>query len=123
MSWKDKHEHTTTTTTTNTTLSIEDQLIAFDVYNPCKTFKKSDPGPPNFFLSLCSFTDSSPHFLNLLELAKQLSPIPFKVAVVSDGGTVLVFNISKAGVPDISLPDESESEFESESEGEGEGDS
>jgi len=85
-----------------TQLSWEDRMIAFDVYYPTKSFRKSDPGSPSFFLAICPFALPSPHFNTLSTLAKITAPVPLKVACVSDGATVLVFQLScQPAIPNL----------------------
>lgn len=72
--------------------------VAFDVYQPGVNFKKTDPGPPHFCITVCRYYDPPPSLAALSFLTKQCSPVPLKIALV-DGG-----NISFYSVLDVDSP-------------------
>lgn len=85
--------------------SVDDQswsrLIAFDVYNPNGTFRKTNPGLPDFLVVVCLFNEDSIPFASLLKLVKCCNQIPLRICTVSDGGSLLMFGISDMEVPHI----------------------
>lgn len=72
--------------------------IAFDVYQPGVKFKKTDPGRPDFCITICRYCDPPPSLASLTFLTQQCCPVPLKIALV-DGG-----NISFYSVLDVDSP-------------------
>eukprot|EP00041_Stephanoeca_diplocostata_P036561 m.1340616 g.1340616 ORF g.1340616 m.1340616 type:complete len:529 (-) comp24890_c1_seq27:3938-5524(-) len=72
--------------------------IALDVYKMRPTFKKTDPGFPDFRVCVCDFTDEAPTLPELRRLTADADPALLKFAVVH-GGTV-----SWYGMLDLELP-------------------
>lgn len=79
--------------------SAEQSLqIVLDVYQPRLNFKKTDPGSPDFCITVCRFCDPPPSLAALTVLKEECSPVPLKIALV-DGG-----NISFYSVLDVDSP-------------------
>uniref|UniRef100_A0A7S3V4Y1 Uncharacterized protein n=1 Tax=Chaetoceros debilis TaxID=122233 RepID=A0A7S3V4Y1_9STRA len=76
--------------------------IAFDCYNPNGSFRKSNPGQPDFYVAITSFTEPSPTISTFNKIIKSCGDTSFRVASVSDGGIVVMFNMTDVGVPVIS---------------------
>lgn len=72
--------------------------LAFDVYQPGLKFKKTDPGPPDFCITVCRYCEPPPSLADLTFLSQQCFPVPLKIALV-DGG-----NISFYSVLDVDSP-------------------
>lgn len=75
--------------------------IAFDCYNPNGSFRKSNPGQPDFYVSITPFAEPSPTISTFNKIIKSCGNTSFRVASVSDGGTVVMFSITDVGVPTI----------------------
>jgi len=72
--------------------------IVLDVYQPGLNFKKSDPGPPDFCITVCRFCDPPPSLAALTVLRKECSPVPLKIALV-DGGSVSFYSVIDVDSP------------------------
>lgn len=66
--------------------------IAFDVFKLTSNFRKSNPGPPDFQLVICSFQDRIPTVAELRQQIGQSKCV--KVAVVDQSNVVLMYDIS-----------------------------
>ena len=75
--------------------------LAFDVYKPNSSFRKSDPGPPDFCVAVGNFNSPSPPLSMLLSLISECNGTPLRVAVISDSGTVMLFSFSDEEAPVI----------------------
>ena len=79
------------------------ECIAFDVYKPNSQYRKSDPGPPDFYVAISNFAQPSPPFVKIKELIQACDGIPLRMAAVADGGTVIMFGLTDYGVPDLTV--------------------
>ncbi|XP_071797261.1 tRNA-splicing endonuclease subunit Sen54-like [Asterias amurensis] len=59
--------------------------LAFDVFHPSPTFKKTQPGRPKFHVVVAKVSDPVPDLLTLARLLQQASSITLLVAVVDNG--------------------------------------
>ncbi|XP_022089430.1 tRNA-splicing endonuclease subunit Sen54-like [Acanthaster planci] len=59
--------------------------LAFDVFLPSPTYKKTQPGRPKFHVVVARVTDAVPDLLTLANLLQQASAITLLVAVVDNG--------------------------------------
>ena len=84
------------------TLYEDPMAIAFDVYRPNTQFRKTNPGTPDFYVSVASFAIASPTFDQLQSLMQACNGVPLRIATVSDSGVVIMFGVTNVGVPDIS---------------------
>ena len=75
--------------------------IAFDVYNPNASFRRSNPGRPNFCVAVTSYAEASPMFSSLTSLVMEARGVPVRIATVADGGTVVLFSLTEYGVPPL----------------------
>lgn len=75
--------------------------IAFDVYLPKKSFKRSDPGSPDFHVAIACYSIPSPPFSFITSLMDACDGIPLRLAVVADGGTVIMYGLTRYEVPCI----------------------
>ena len=85
-----------------TTLDDDPAAIAFDVYKPNTQFRKTNPGIPDYLVSVASYTLPSPTFVELQNLMNSCQGVPLRIATVSDSGVVIMFGVTDYGVPDIS---------------------
>lgn len=77
-------------------------ILAWQVYEPNAQFRKTNPGPPSFYVTVCHFAERSPNVTDFYDLlSKQEEDIPIKVAAVADSGTVILFGLTNFGVPSI----------------------
>lgn len=76
--------------------------IVFDVYQPGLNFKKTDPGPPDFCITVCRFCDPPPSLAALTVLKKECSPVPLKIALV-DGGNISFYSVLDVDSPTFIL--------------------
>ena len=75
--------------------------ISFDVYlQKNGTFRKTNPGPPDFVVAVTSFNDLLP-LMHMKTLMDSANGIPLKIATVSDSGTVVMFGFSNDEIPPI----------------------
>jgi len=74
------------------------QQISFDVYQPGLNFKKTDPGCPDFCITVCRFCDPPPSLAALTVLRKECCPVPLKIALV-DGGSVSFYSVLDVDSP------------------------
>lgn len=72
--------------------------IVFDVYQPGVNFKKSNPGPPDFCITVCRYSDMPPSLASMNSLSQQCHPVPLKIALV-DGGNILFYSILDVDSP------------------------
>jgi hypothetical protein len=78
------------------------QNIAFHVYQPTCSYRKTDPGDPDFFVAIAYFHEpQSLSFDQIYTLTRDCQGIPLRLATVSDSGTVIMFGITDVGVPCI----------------------
>jgi hypothetical protein len=75
--------------------------ICYDCYMPNAKFSKYQPGQPDFFVSATFFHQSQISFGDCLAILNYCQGIPFKVATVSDSGTVVILGLTNFGVPTI----------------------
>ncbi len=87
--------------TTNHTNDDGGDQIAFDCYKPNGNFRKTNPGQPDFYVAITSYAQPSPPFPKVKALVQICNGIPFRLASVSDGGTVVMFNITDSCTPSI----------------------
>jgi hypothetical protein len=83
---------------------------AFDVYQPNAHFAKTCPGLPDFSVAVTSYQHCPCRFdqwHNMLSSGFDTTTTTLKVAAVSESGTVLVFGVTKVGVPAIPKQDKS----------------
>lgn len=73
-------------------------LVAFDVYQPGVNFKKTNPGPPDFCITVCRYCDFPPSLASLAFLSQKCSPVPLKIALV-DGGNILFYSVLDVDSP------------------------
>jgi hypothetical protein len=86
----------------NDTFIASDEIVpAFDVYHPSSSFAKTNPGLPDFSIAITSYAQCSFHFQQWHSLVASKNHKAIKIAAVSDAGIVLVFGITKVGVPAI----------------------
>jgi hypothetical protein len=79
-----------------------DDCIAFHVYDPTSTYRKTDPGIPNILVAISYFHEPSwLSFDQIHSLTKACNGINLRIATVSDSGTVIMFGITDVGVPCI----------------------
>eukprot|EP00045_Choanoeca_perplexa_P013697 m.156097 g.156097 ORF g.156097 m.156097 type:complete len:386 (-) comp16429_c0_seq10:1170-2327(-) len=71
--------------------------IAFNVYRPTGSFKKTAPGTPDFAVVVCSYQDPVPRLAELEALTQEAAPSALKFAV-EDGGI-----LSMCGLLDLGL--------------------
>jgi hypothetical protein len=116
-------------TPTNNIKKNSSREIAFDVYKPNSNYKKSNPGIPDFYVAIANYAQPSPPFVKIKELIevcydddstndgndgnegqsqgqsqgnnRRGNSIPIRMAVVADGGTVLMFGLTDYGVPSL----------------------
>jgi hypothetical protein len=82
--------------------------ITFDAYNPNSNFCKTNPGRPDFMVTVCSFFSHpllSPTFSSIVDITESCRGVPLRIATVSDSGTVIMFGVSDAPVPSITKPE------------------
>lgn len=72
--------------------------IAFDVYQPGLNFKKSDPGTPDFCVSVCRFCDPPPSLAVMSAMKKECARVPLKIALV-DGGSISFYSVLDVDSP------------------------
>ncbi|KAJ7340265.1 tRNA splicing endonuclease 54 [Desmophyllum pertusum] len=72
--------------------------VVFDVYQPGLNFKKTDPGSPDFCITVCRFCDPPPSLAVLTVLRKECFPIPLKIALV-DGGSISFYSVLDVDSP------------------------
>ncbi|XP_078346897.1 uncharacterized protein LOC144632172 [Oculina patagonica] len=72
--------------------------VDFDVYQPGLNFKKTDPGSPDFCITVCRFCDPPPSLGVLTVLRKECSPIPHRIALV-DGGSISFYSVLDVDSP------------------------
>lgn len=72
--------------------------IVFDVYQPGVNFKKSNPGPPDFCITVCRYSDMPPSLASMNSLSQECHPVPLKIALV-DGGNILFYSILDVDSP------------------------
>ncbi len=75
--------------------------IAFDCYKPNGNFRKTNPGQPDFYVAITSYAEPSPPLQKMKALVQICNGIPFRLASVSDGGTVVMFNVTDSCTPTI----------------------
>jgi hypothetical protein len=76
--------------------------IAWDVYSPNSDFAKTKPGIPDFYVAVSYFNVPSLSFQQLQTLlVTKCHGIPFKIATVSDSGTIVMFGLDNFGAPPI----------------------
>lgn len=75
--------------------------IGYDVYLPNSSFRRTNPGRPEFCVAIASFAEASPGFSALHALISIARGVPMRVATVADGGTVVMFSLTDYGVPPI----------------------
>mmetsp|Transcript_6313 Transcript_6313/g.13187 ORF Transcript_6313/g.13187 Transcript_6313/m.13187 type:complete len:377 (+) Transcript_6313:49-1179(+) len=75
--------------------------IGYDVYLPNSSFRRTNPGRPEFCVAIASFAEASPGFSALHALISIARGVPVRVATVADGGTVVMFSLTDYGVPPI----------------------
>jgi hypothetical protein len=76
--------------------------IAWDVYSPNSDFAKTKPGIPDFYVAVSYFNAPSLSFQQLQTLlVTKCHGIPFKIATVSDSGTIVMFGLDNFGAPPI----------------------
>jgi hypothetical protein len=98
----DNHAKESTVDISDKELKAWSNCIAFDCYNPNGNFRKSNPGQPDFYVAITSFAEPSPTISTFNKIIKSCGDTSFRVASVSDGGTVVMFNMTDVGVPVIS---------------------
>ena len=76
--------------------------IAFDVYGPNSSFRRSNPGRPEFCVAISPYAAPSPTFTSVLALMTYVRGVPVSLATVADGGTVVMFRLTDYGVPPLS---------------------
>jgi len=85
--------------------SSSPMMIAYDVHLPNSNFRKSNPGPPDFYVAITSFHTSSPPFAILQLLLKkhcnEEQEIGLRIATVAEDGCVVMFGLTDYGVPSI----------------------
>ncbi|XP_046855724.1 tRNA-splicing endonuclease subunit SEN54-like isoform X2 [Xenia sp. Carnegie-2017] len=72
--------------------------ITYNVYQPQKNFKKSDPGLPNHCICVCRFCDSPPTIGEMNQMAAAAHPVPLKYAVV-EGRDVSFYSMLDVQLP------------------------
>jgi hypothetical protein len=81
-------------------LDVTPLSLWWDVYEPSRTFPRSHPGMPDFYVAGTTLHDRTT-FSDLQALLLQQSTSSIKVAVVSDSGTVLLLGVHATGVPPV----------------------
>ena len=75
--------------------------IAYDVYLPDASFRRTNPGRPDFCVAVAPYAEASPGFSAMHALISIAKGVPVRVATVADGGTVVMFSLTDYGVPPI----------------------
>lgn len=75
--------------------------IAFDVWNPDSSFRKTNPGLPDFVCAITCFAEHSIQYSQIKALIQSCESIPLRLATVADSGTVIMFGLTDYGVPSI----------------------
>jgi hypothetical protein len=84
------------------TIQRDVPTIAWDVYIPNSDFAKTRPGIPDFYVTVSYYNVPSLPFQQLQTLLfTKCHGIPFKIATVSDSGTVVMFGLDDFGAPPI----------------------
>jgi len=95
-----------------TAAALPESSIAYDAYSPNSGFRKTNPGTPDFCVAICLFAAPSPQIGELASLLGRCADmdcaennvrkeVPLRIAVVSDGGTVILFAVAEGQVPDV----------------------
>ena len=82
--------------------------IAFDVWNPDSSFRKTNPGLPDFVCAITCFAEQSIQYSQIKALIQSCESIPLRLATVADSGTVIMFGLTDYGVPSITRTKEEE---------------
>ena len=72
--------------------------ITYDVFQPQKNFRKTNPGLPDHSICICKFSESPPTIGEMNFMASQSYPVPLKYAVV-DGKDVSFYSILDVQLP------------------------
>jgi hypothetical protein len=84
------------------TIQKDTPTIAWDVYSPNSDFAKTRPGIPDFYVTVSYYNVPSLPFQQLQTLLfTKCHGIPFKIATISDSGTVVMFGLDNFGAPPI----------------------
>ena len=82
------------------TTDINQDSIAFHVYDPTSTYRKTNPGLPTLLVAITYFQEPQKvSFHHIYSLTKACQGINLRLATVSDSGTVIMFGITDFGVP------------------------
>lgn len=77
--------------------------LAFDVWNPDSSFRKTNPGLPDFVCAITCFAEPSIRFSLIRALVQSCGEVPLRLATVADGGTVIMFGLTDYGVPPLKI--------------------
>ncbi|XP_028413147.1 tRNA-splicing endonuclease subunit Sen54-like [Dendronephthya gigantea] len=72
--------------------------ITYDVFQPQKNFRKTNPGLPNYCICVCKFSEPPPTIGEMNFMASQAHPVPLKYAVI-DGRDVSFYSILDVQLP------------------------
>eukprot|EP00035_Acanthoeca_spectabilis_P012301 m.219631 g.219631 ORF g.219631 m.219631 type:complete len:441 (+) comp15584_c1_seq5:79-1401(+) len=72
--------------------------VSLDVFKLNSSFKKSDPGEPEFRVCVCNFSDAPPTRAEFLQLTRSAAPAVLKIAVV-DGGVASFYSMLDLDLP------------------------
>lgn len=78
----------------------DDFHICYKVYSPGRRFKKSDPGPPCYYLSIATKSAPLPKFSSLTHLRRACSSdTKVLIAVTGTGAGVSFFELKEVMTP------------------------